>query len=85
MAVKVYISDFSVTYYSAINGQGAIEKLTDSVGNFNIHPLSAPMDGWGRVSFHFTIQDCITTKWLNPVRRVITFEDWRFWEITTDN
>jgi len=73
-----------VTYYSAINGQGAIAKLPDSVANFNIDPPSAPLDGWGGISFHLTIQDCITTKWFNPVRRVITFEDWRFWEITKD-
>lgn len=74
----------SGTYYSAINGQGAIAKLLDSMANFNIHPLSAPLDGWGRVSFHLTIQDCVTSKWFNPVRRVITFEDWRFWGITKD-
>ena len=47
-------------------------------------PPSAPLDGWGGISFHLTIQDCITTKWFNPVRRVITFEDWRFWKITKD-
>ena len=74
----------SVTYHSAINGQGAIAKLPDSVANFNISPPSAPLDGWGGISFHLTIQDCITTKWFNPVRRVITFEDWRFWKITKD-
>lgn len=71
--------------HSAINGQGAIAKLTDSVVNFNVHSLSAPLDGWGRISFHLTIQNCITTKWFNPVRRVITFKDWRFFHINKSN
>lgn len=71
----------SIFIYSAINGQGAIAKLPDSVANFNIDPPSAPLDGWGGISFHLTIQDRITTKWFNPVRRVITFEDWRFFHI----
>lgn len=75
----------SIFIYSAINGQGAIAKLLDSMANFNIHPLSAPLDGWGRVSFHLTIQDCVTSKWFNPVRRVITFEDWRFFHMNESN
>lgn len=70
---------------SAIDGQGTIAQFPDSVANFNIHSLSIPLDGWGGVSFHLTIQDCIPTKWFNPVRRIITFEDWRFFHINKPN
>lgn len=80
--LRQLINNFSATYYGAINGQGAIAKLVDSVVNFNIHPLSAPLDGWGRIAFDLTVQNCISAKWFNPIRRVITFEDWRFWEKT---
>lgn len=74
-----------ILVYSAVNGQGAIAKLPDSVVNFNIHPLSAPLDGWGRIPFHLTVQNCISAKRFNPVRRVITFEDWRFFHINKSN
>jgi hypothetical protein len=50
------------------------------MADLNIYPPSAPVDSWSRFSFHLTIQDCITTEWFNPVRRVITFEDGRFWK-----
>lgn len=71
--------------YSAINGQGAVAKLTDSVVNFDVQPLSAPLDGWGRVSLYLAVQNCITTEGFNPVSRVITFEDWRFFHINKSN
>lgn len=80
--LKCIHNNSSATYYSAINGQGAIAKLADSVVTFNIHPLSAPLDGWGRIASDLTVQNCISTKWFNPISRVITFEDWRFWEKT---
>lgn len=69
----------------AINGQGAVAKLPDSVANLNIHTSSAPLDGWGGITFYLAIQDCITTKRFNPVGRVITFEDWRFFHINKSN
>lgn len=84
MAGKVHVDNSRMTYYSAINGQGAVAKLTDSVVNFDVQPLSAPLDGWGRVSLHVAVQNCITTEGFNPVSRVITFEDWRFWQTIKD-
>lgn len=63
---------------SAVDGQGAVAQLPDPVVGFKLHALPVPLDGWGRVSSHLTIQDSITSKWLDPIRRVLTFEDGRF-------
>lgn len=56
-----------VFIHSAVDGQGAVAQLPDSVATFNVHTLSAPLDGWHRVSSHLTVQDCVTSEWLNPV------------------
>lgn len=70
----------SMTYDSAVDGQGAVAQLLDPVVGLKLHALPVPLDGWGRVSSHLTIQDSITSKWLDPIRRVLTFEDGRFWK-----
>lgn len=45
----------SIFIHSAIDGQGAITQLLDPVVSFYVGPLSAPLDGWGRVSSHLAV------------------------------
>lgn len=74
-----------VTYHGAINGQRSIAEFLDAVVDFHIYPLSTPLDGWGRVSLHLAIQHGVATKGLNPVGRVIAFEDRWLWVINKIN
>lgn len=49
------VNNSSETYHGAIDGQGAVTQLLDPVVSFYVGPLSAPLDGWGRVSSHLAV------------------------------
>lgn len=64
-------------YHCAVNGQGAVEHLTDSITDLNVYSVFAPLDGWRWISSYLTVQDGITAQRLDSIGVKVPIDDRR--------
>lgn len=65
------------SYHCAVDGEGAVVQLTDSVADLDVYSIFAPLDGWQGVSSNLTVQDCIPAQGFNAVGVKVPIDDRR--------